>query len=268
MSAVEVEKLEPGITLVTLNRPERLNAINGDLIAGVYSALAGVRADPECRVVILTGAGRGFCAGADLKAGTPEMPGSGTQSELGKLWDAQEYLTGMASAINSLRQPVIAAVNGVAVGGGLGLALASDLRVASDQASFGAKFIKIGLSNLDVGVSYFLPRIVGAGRALELMLTAKIIGAAEAERIGLVNRVVPHDDLIPAALEMAREIASNSAWGVWMTKEGVWTNIDAPSLHHAVMLEYRTQATGAFASDMKEAIEAFNQKRPPRWSPL
>lgn len=268
MSAVETEILEPGIRLIRLNRPDSLNAINADLTAGVYAALDEVRADPDCRVVILTGTGRGFCSGADLKSGMPEVPGSSSRSELGRLWDAQEYVTGMAAAINSLRQPVIAAVNGVAVGGGMGLAVAADLRIASERASFGARFIRIGLSNLDVGVSYFLPRIVGAGRALELMLTAKIIDAAEAERMGLVNRVVEHDELIPAAVAMAREIADNSAWGVWMTKEGVWTNIDAPSLHHALMVEYRTQACGAFASDMNEAISAFNEKRPPRWSPL
>jgi len=220
-------------------------------------------------VVILTGAGRGFCAGADLTQPDEAIaPGDERRGRLGRVWGMQEYLTGVAVALNSLRQPVIAAVNGPAVGGGLGFALACDLRVASTEARFGALFMKIGLSNCDVAVSYFLPRIVGAGRALELLLTARVIDAPEAERLGLVNRVVPPEQLLPSAIELAGEIAANSEFGVWMTKEGVWANIDAPSVQHAVQLEYRTQMVGVFGDNMAEAFAAFREKRPPSWGPV
>jgi len=270
VSVVEVERPAGGVVVLRLNRPERLNAINRELLDGLWAAIADIRRDAGCRVVILTGAGRGFCSGADLLAppGEAVAPGDEQRRRLGRVWGMQEYLTGVAVALNSLRQPVIAAVNGPAAGGGLGFALACDLRIASTEASFGALFMKIGLSNCDVAVSYFLPRIVGAGRALELLLTARIIDAAEAERLGLVNRVVAAERLLESAIELAREIAANSEFGVWMTKEGVWANIDAPSLRHAVQLEYRTQMVGVYREDMSEALTAFRDKRPPSWKPV
>lgn len=268
VSVVEVERPGPHIVVLRLNRPEKLNAIDRDLLDGMWDAIAAIRRDAGCRVVILTGAGRGFCAGADLTQPDEAALGDERRGRLGRVWGMQEYLTGVAVALNSLRQPVIAAVNGPAVGGGLGFALACDLRIASTEARFGALFMKIGLSNCDVGVSYFLPRIVGAGRALELLLTARVISAVEAERLGLVNRVVAPERLLESAVELAREIAANSEFGVWMTKEGVWANIDAPSLRHAVLLEYRTQMTGVYGDNMAEALAAFREKRPPRWEPV
>jgi enoyl-CoA hydratase len=269
MSVVEIERPRGDVVVLRLNRPEKLNAIDRELLDGLWTAIAGIREDPECRVVILTGAGRGFCAGADLTQPDEAIaPGDERRGRLGRVWGMQEYLTGVAVALNSLRQPVIAAVNGPAVGGGLGFALACDLRVASTEARFGALFMKIGLSNCDVAVSYFLPRIVGAGRALELLLTARVIDAPEAERLGLVNRVVPPERLLPSAIELAGEIAANSEFGVWMTKEGVWANIDAPSLQHAVQLEYRTQMVGVYGDNMAEAFAAFREKRPPSWEPV
>jgi len=266
MAVVEVEAPRAGITVLRLNRPGKLNAIDRELLDGLWDAIAAIRRDHGCRVVVLTGAGRGFCAGADLSKDEPEFaPGDDDRGYLGRIWGMQEYLTGVAVALNSLRQPVIAAVNGVAVGGGFGFALACDLRVASTDARFGAVFMDIGLSNLDVGVSYFLPRVIGAGRALELMLTARVVDAPEAERLGLVNKVVAPERLLEAALELAEEIKGNSEFGVWMTKQGVWANIDAPSLQHAVQTEYRTQMVGAYGENMAEAFAAFREGRRPEW---
>ncbi|SNQ48660.1 putative enoyl-CoA hydratase echA12 [Frankia canadensis] len=269
MADVEVERRPDGVTVITMNRPERLNAIDLGLVTGLRDALDGVRRDPAARVVILTGAGGAFCAGADLKSDSFTAdsfePGRG---ELGRLYESQEVVTGVAIALNELRQPVIAAIDGVAVGGGFGYALACDLRVASDRARFGAVFTNIGLSNLDVAVSYFLPRVVGAGRALELMLTARVIDAPTAREMGVVNDVVPPGRLLDRALELAAEITARSAFGVWMTKSGFWANVDAPSLRHAVDREYRTQALGSLHGDMHEAIEAFRAGRAPAWKPL
>jgi enoyl-CoA hydratase len=268
VSAVELERPVPHVAVLRLNRPDKLNAINRDLLDGMWEAIAEIRRDPGCRAVILTGTGRGFCAGADLTEPMRPAPGDERRGHLWRVWGMQEYLTGVAVALNTLPQPVIAAVNGPAVGGGLGFALACDLRVAWTQARFGAVFMKIGLSSCDVGMSYFLPRIIGAGRALELMLTARVIDAAEADRLGMVNRVVAPDQLLESALGLAEEIAANSEFGVWMTKEGVWANIDAPSLRHAVLLEYRTQMVGTYGDNMPESFSAFREKRPPRWTPV
>lgn len=152
--------------------------------------------------------------------------------------------------------------------GGLGIALASDVRMASSKAKFGAVFIKTGLSAADVGTSYFLPRLVGAGVAAELMLTGRIFQADEAREIRLVSRVVAPESLDEAARATARAIAENSEYGVWMTKKTLWSNVDAPSLRQAMELENRTQVLGTFTGCMEASIEAFAQGRPPRWKPL
>jgi enoyl-CoA hydratase len=171
-------------------------------------------------------------------------------------------------AIHELPQPVIAAVHGAAVGGGLALALACDLRVASDDAYFAAHFIRVGLSSCDVGTSYTLPRIVSPTIAAELMLTGRRFAADEASRIGLLNRVVARDQLHDAAFELAEGITANSEFGVYMTKLGFWANLDAPSLRHAIQLENRTQVLGTFTGNMREAGQAFVEKRPPVWKPM
>ena len=156
---------------------------------------------------------------------------------------------------------MIAAVNGVAVGGGLAFSLVSDIRVASDQARFGSVFIKAGFSSMDMGTSYLLPKIVGAGVARELMLTGRIIDAAEAYRIKLVHEVVAPDDLMPAALKLARSIAENNAYGVWQTKIGLNAALDAPSLRHAIEIENRTQILTGFTNNPVEAAMAHREKR-------
>src|ERR1700741_1028180 len=204
MSAVEFETLEDNIAGVTLNRPDRLNAIDGSLINEMDAALDALSSG-EFRAAILTGAGRGFCAGADL-SGTGEAwtKAKPTTPAFKVRYDSQVRLADLFTRIYELPIPVIAAVNGVAVGGGLAFTLVSDVRIASENARFGSVFIKAGFSSMDMGTSYLLPKIVGAGVARELMLTGRIIDAAEAYRIGLVHEVVAPDDRMPTARGVAR----------------------------------------------------------------
>jgi enoyl-CoA hydratase len=180
----------------------------------------------------------------------------------------QEYLAELMLAIHECDKPVIAAINGAAVGGGLAIALASDIRIAAEKAKFGAAFIKIGLSSCDVGTSYLLPRVVGLSAAAEMMLTGRNIDAEEALQMRLVSRVVASADLAANALELAHAITVNSEYGVWMTKKGLRTNLDAPSLRHAMELENRTQVLGYFSGCMEEAMQAFQEGRPPHWKKL
>jgi len=267
MDTVQVKMIRPGIALVTLNRPDSLNALNPQLISDLTSALHEVEGNQEIRTAILTGAGKGFCSGADL-ADSNTLAKTQSQSMLGRIYEHQNDLVELVLLIREMRKPVIAAVNGAAVGGGFAICLDCDIRLASQSARFGSVFIKTGLSSCDMGTSYLLPRIVGAGRAAELMLTGRVFGAEEAERIGLVHRVVPDDQLIDAALETAGLITENSEYGVWMTKQGLWANLDASCLRNAIELESRTQVLGAFSGNVEEAMEAFVQKRKPQWKPL
>src|ERR1700742_2744756 len=265
---LEIAPLADDIACVTLNRPERLNAIDGSLIDGREQAL-DVLGGGEHRVAILTGAGRGFCAGADLSGtGEPWVRSKAATPPFKTNYDSQVRLASLFTRIYELDIPVIGAVNGVAVGGGLAFTLVCDIRVASENARFGSAFIKAGFSSMGMGTSYLLPKIVGAGVARELMLTGRIIDAAEAYRIKLVHEVVAPDDLKQAALNKAREIAANNAYGVWQTKIGLNAALDAPSLRHAIEIENRTQILSGFTNNPVEAAKAHMEKRAPKWDPL
>jgi enoyl-CoA hydratase len=261
---IQLDRSRDGIAVVTLNRPDRLNAMNADLIAGLHDTLDELGADRSCRVVILTGAGRGFCAGLDLAEGAtpPEARGLGT-AQAGLV--VQQSIASLVPKMRSLRQPIISAVNGAASGGGLALALASDIRIAAASARFNVAFVRIGLSGCDIGVSWLLPRLIGASRAYELMLTGRLVDAEEAARIGLVVRLVPDDDLLDAALETAELIRSNSPFGVHMTKEVMWSQLEIGSLAAGIDLENRTQLLASTTGDMAEAMQAFLEKRPPEF---
>lgn len=266
MAAVEFTELDDGIAGVTLNRPDLLNAIDGALLDGVDDALDKL-SSWNYRVAVLTGAGRGFCAGADLSGtGEPWTPPAGAPFKT--TYDSQIRLADQMTRLYELPIPVVAAVNGVAVGGGLAYALHCDIRIASETARFGSVFIKAGFSSMDMGTSYLLPKIVGAGVARELMLTGRIVDAREAYRIGLVHEVVPPEQLADAALEMARTIAANNALGVWQTKIGLNAALDAPSLRHAKEIENRTQVLSGFTRNPIEAAMAHREKRAPKWDPL
>jgi len=262
---VLVDQVRPGIMKITLNRPERLNAMNAGLVGDLHAALDQVAADRSCRVIVLTGSGRGFCAGLDLHEGATPTGGEG----LGRVQAGMRVQQSIASLIPHLRavpQPVISAVNGAASGGGLALALGCDVRVAARSARFNVAFVRIGLSGCDIGVSWLLPRLVGASRAFELLLTGRLIDADEAHRIGLVVRVVPDGEVVDAALETAELIAGNSPWGVRMTKEVMWSQLEISSLQAGIDLENRTQVLSSFTGDMQEAMAAFLEKRPPSFT--
>ena len=260
------DPLDAGVRVLTLDRPERLNAMDGALIDQLHERIAELRADQDARVVILTGAGRGFCAGLDLFDASPTATASPEgRGAVQRGMDLQQRIATLVPALRGLRIPVIAAVNGPAAGGGLALALASDVRIAGASARFNVAFVRIGLSGCDIGVSWLLPRLIGASRAWELMLTGRLVDAEEADRIGLVTRVVPDDELFSSALETARLIAANSPTGVWMTKEVAWSQLEVGSLQAGIDLENRTQIMTSFTEDMAEAATAFIQKRAPEF---
>jgi enoyl-CoA hydratase/carnithine racemase len=263
-NAVVVEPVRPGIAKVTLNRPERLNAMNHELVAALYDALDELAADRTCRAILLTGSGRGFCAGLDLSEGaSPPVTQSMGRAQAGMT--VQKLIAGLVPKMRSIPQPIIAAVNGAASGGGLALALASDVRIAAASARFNVAFIRVGLSGCDIGVSWLLPRLIGASRAFELLLTGRLIDASEADRIGLVTRVVPDGSVIDSALETAELIVGNSPFGVRMTKEVMWSQLEIGSLQAGIDLENRTQVLSSFTGDLNEAMSAFAEKRPPQF---
>jgi enoyl-CoA hydratase len=251
-----VDRPRDGVVLVTLNRPERYNAITFEMFDELHDLAGRLTADDEARAVVVTGAGKGFCSGLDLDeaATLPDM--SPHEMMLG-----QEHWAGAFMKLHELPQPVIAAVNGPAAGGGLGLALAADMRLAAPEARFNAAFVRIGLSAGDVGVSWSLPRVVGFGLAAEIMLTGRFVEADEAARIGLVNRVVPADELLGAAFDVAEQIAANTPFGVTLTKRVLHANVDAGSLSQAVEVENRGQTLATRGEDFREALAAFRQKR-------
>jgi enoyl-CoA hydratase len=263
--AVFVDRLRPELAVVRLHRPEKRNAMNADLLAGLFDALAALRDDAGCRVIILTGDGPGFCAGLDLAEGVV-MEGNKGLGPAKAGMRVQQYIAALIPTLRSQPQPVIAAVNGAASGGGLALTLGSDIRIAAQSARFNVAFIKVGLSACDIGTSWILPRLIGASRAYELMLTGRFADAAEAERIGLVTRVVPDAELLDAAITEAELILANGPFGVRMTKEVMWSQLEIGSMQAGIDLENRTQVLSSFAGDMEEAMAAFLEKRPPRFA--
>lgn len=264
MTTIQWEEPEAGIVLLRLNRPERLNAINDAWIDDFHRALERLEEDRRVRVVILTGAGRAFCAGADLKQEGPIVAETGAGRTYAGL-RGQERLAGIVQRLCALPQPVIAAVNGAAAGGGFALTLAADVRIAADDAHFHVANARIGLSAGECGISWLFPRLVGLARSFELMLTGRRFDADEALRIGLLSQVVPAAELLSNAMEMARAIAANAALGVWMTKEVVYRNLEVSSLAAAVALENRTQVLCALSGDVDEAAQAFRDRRAPRF---
>jgi enoyl-CoA hydratase len=257
---VSLEHPEPLIALLRLDRPKQLNALTDAMVAEIGRLLDVVSADHKIRVLILTGAGRGFCSGFDLSLAA-QAP---NQAELGETtaWMLrQEAFGGLVTRLRALRQPVIAAVNGTANGAGFGLALACEIRIAARSAAFNAAFVKVGMSSCDIGVSWLLPRCIGLSRAFEIMLTGRMVDAAEAERIGLVSQTVANEDLMPRAMDMARSIAANSAFGVWTTKRGVWANAETGSLQAAIELENRTQGLARTTGELTRAAEALLARR-------
>lgn len=247
---LQTSQPRPEITVLTLNRPEKLNALSYQLVEQLHEALDALAADNTCRVVVLTGAGRGFCSGLDLSAPNPAEAGGGTEfPRSGMRW--QERIADLTAKIHRLRQPVIAAVNGVAYGGGLGIALACDLRVGGPAARFCTQFIKLGLGGCDIGVSYTLPRLIGAGPAFDLILTARAVDADEALRLGLVSRLA--ESPVDEALAIAETLCDYGKFGVESTKQVMWANLQASSLEAALHSENRSQILASTSGEMRDA---------------
>ena len=264
MSLVVVDRnVRPHVSLVTLNKPERLNSMSFPLVEALYRALSEVSEDNHCWVVVLTGAGRGFCSGLDLHdRGVP--PNSHDLSFSRLAMKSMSYMSDVVPVMRSIPQPIIAAINGPAYGGGMCLTLGADLRYASDAAVFCSAGIINGLTSSELGATYLLPRAVGTSNAAELLLTGRKIDAHEALRIGLVSRVLPADALLEYALGTAEEMTTSlSPFGVMMTKQTMWSNLEITALAAAIELENRNQLLAGYTGNLDEAIAAFRDKRKP-----
>ena len=260
---VLVEHPRPHVALVTLNRPERMNSMAFDVMVPLKEVLENITYDNSVRVVVLTGAGTGFSSGADHKSAgsVPHVQGLTRPTYALR---SMQILDDVILALRRLHQPVIAAVNGAAIGGGLCLALAADIRVAAHGAYFRAAGINNGLTASELGLSYLLPRAIGSSRAFEIMLTGRDIDAEEAERIGLVSRQVPDDQLLETCYDMAERIAAFSRPGVELTKRTLWSGLDAASLEGHMQAEGLGQLfVRLLTGNFEEAVAARAEKRPP-----
>ncbi|WP_448399852.1 enoyl-CoA hydratase [Mycolicibacillus trivialis] len=262
---VLLEHPRPDVALITLNRPERMNSMAFDVMVPLREILAEVHHDNAVRAVVLTGAGRGFSSGADHKSAgsVPHVAGLTRPSYALR---SMEVLDEVILALR-LHQPVIAAVNGAAIGGGLCLALACDIRVAGHGAYFRAAGINNGLTASELGLSYLLPRAIGTSRAFELMLTGRDVHAEEAERIGLVSRRVPDTELLDTCYELAGRIAGFSRPGVELTKRTLWSGLDAASLEGHMQAEGLGQLyVRLLTTNFEEAVAARAERRAPHFT--
>ncbi len=253
-----VEEVEPSIGLVTLNRPEKLNAQNVEMISE-FEELFKILSHYECtiKVLIITGAGKAYCSGADLDDAMAHKDTDAFADPELFLKIVQELYSNLIIGMRKIPQPIISAVNGAAAGGGFAMTLASDIRIASPEAYFVASFINIGLSGGELGCSYYLPRLVGLSNASDILLTGRKVSADEAERIGLVSKVVPREQLLDEALSRARMMTKKSFGALKLTKRVLDQNIDAPSLEAAVNIENRNQAIMVFSGEFFKLIRSF-----------
>jgi enoyl-CoA hydratase len=257
---LKIDTPSPAVRVITLDRDDARNAMNAELCGALHDELDRIAADRSCRAVVLTGAGRAFCVGVDL-AGYGAAPGNDGTDAARDMLGNQEHMSRLVLKLRETPQPVIAAVNGAAAGFGLALALGSDVRYAAPEAVFRAIFLNIGVSNCDMGVSWLLPRLIGASRAHELLLTGRRVSAEEAERIGLVAGVVEPDELIGRAVEAAEQIAAWSPWGIRLTKQGMWSALEISSERAAIEYEDRQQIMALHGKAPAEAVGAFLEKR-------
>ena len=251
-------EVKDGIATLTLNRPERLNALGGTLRQDLHDAVTRAGADPEVRVMVVTGAGKGFCSGGDVKAMGEAKVGQRERPLLEKIAPGRDRTL---LAMREAPQPIIAAVNGAAAGAGMNLALGCDLRIASTNARFTQAFVKRGL-HPDWGGTYFLPRVVGMAKACEMIFTGEVIDAAEALRLGIVSRVVAPEELLPTAYDLARRIAAGPPVAIRLAKRSLYANEDL-DLRGALQMETMAQNICFETEDATEGIRAFGEKRAP-----
>jgi len=247
------------IATIKLNRPDKLNAFGGPMREEILDVLAKVSADDRIRVIVVTGEGRGFSAGGDINY-LKHLRETKDEAGFRRLLDNGQTI---ARTMRSLPQPVIAAVNGPCAGAGFSFALACDIRIASDAATFGASFARIGL-HPDWGGSWFLPKLVGSANACELIFTGSMISAEEAERIGLVNRVLPHDQLMPAVFELATNMSKTAPRVVRLAKESIYRSLSS-DMESAFARETEVQTEFFHSQDFLEGLTAFKEKRRPEF---
>ncbi|HKA16126.1 MAG TPA: enoyl-CoA hydratase-related protein [Myxococcota bacterium] len=252
---------EGHLTWLALDRPDALNALSMRLVDELRDFFTNLVDDTETRVLVVRGKGRAFCAGLDLKE---DRSGASSAGIAGRL-RGQRHIAEIPILMRRAPQPIIAAVHGAAAGGGFAIALAADVRIAGRSARMNAAFIRLGLSACDVGVSYFLPRLVGASVASELLLTGDFIDAERALATGLVSRVVPDAELEGAARELAGRMLRNSPLALRLTKECLKVNIDAAGLDAAIAIEDRNQVLASSSADFREGVAAFLEKREPKF---
>jgi enoyl-CoA hydratase len=263
MSYLQITRPRDHITLVTLNRPERMNAMAFDVMIPLRDALHEISLDNDCRVVVLTGAGHGFCSGADL-VGSGMVPNISGLKKTSIARRAMKVLDDVILAVRDMHQPVIAAVNGAAIGGGFCLSTACDIRIASEAAYWRAAGINNGLTSAELGISYLLPRQIGFSRAFDILLTGRDVTAEEAERIGMVSQVVPGDQLLERCYEVAEGIIGFSQVGVELSKQLLWASYDAGGLHGHMNHEGHAQLyVRMTTSNFDEKISAWKEGRTP-----
>ncbi len=269
---INVQEREDGISIISFNRPDRLNAINFQFVEDLQNYLNTLENNLNIRVVVLTGEGRAFCSGLDLKDSqiifkkrVPEelqkFEYLQNKDKVKRAVIVQKLISQLMVTLRIIPQPVIAAIKGAAYGGGLSFALASDIRIAGESAKFCNAYINIGLSGADCGSSYWLPRLIGFSRAAEFMYTGRVWNAQEADKIGFVSKVVPDNEVLNEALNIAKQILRKSPIGVRFTKDALNMNVDAPSLNSATKLENRTQVICIQAEDALEGVFATLEKR-------
>jgi 2-(1,2-epoxy-1,2-dihydrophenyl)acetyl-CoA isomerase len=253
---------ERGVMVIKFNRPERMNSLGGTLLSEFNAAILEGRADDSVRAIVVTGEGRAWCAGADLQA-----MGSGTPNPNSARWNTIDPIGEVGRTVLNIRnadKPMIAAVNGVAVGGGFGLCSAFDIRIASEQARFSTVFIKRALAP-DCGLSWFLPKLVGPERASEMFFTGRMVDANEAKEIGLVSKVVPHDELMEAAMQVAHGIANSPPTAMAFTRRAIHNSLTA-TLEQHLEYEWVNQKACLRAPEFQEGVKAFLEKREPDWA--
>jgi enoyl-CoA hydratase len=253
------------VAVVTMHRPDRLNAMSIDLVGELHDTLSEIADENDTWVVVLTGSGRAFSSGLDLKdyGVVPNIDGL----QVGRIAQrAMRWYSRLVPLMRRMPQPVIAAVNGPAYGGGMCLALGADLRFAGESAVFNSTGIVNGLTSTELGVSWLLPRLIGVARSNDILFTGRVIDAPEALGMGLVSRVVPDDELLSMCLEVAESMCRYSPYGLAMTKDVVWANLEVSSLEAAIELEDRNQLMLGFTENLPDAIRAFDAGAQPQYT--
>jgi enoyl-CoA hydratase len=259
---IKFDTPEEGIGLITLNRPERLNAINLDMLDDFFRLFDFLNKNEDIRVIIITGAGRGFCSGADLTDDRVSTQAADFFTNAAThLIKIQKVYSRLIVEMKRLAQPIIAAVNGHAAGGGMCMALASDVIIGNPQAAFTPSFINIGLSGGELGTTYLLPKLVGSTRAADILMTGRTVEASEAEKIGLISRLVDADRLMEEAMNVAHAMLAKTPLGLRFTKEALNQNLNAPSIEAAIELENRNQSILCLTPEFFKAVEAFGRRK-------